>query len=308
MKVKYTRKPKFNREIYTKEWLYEQFWVKNLTRKQIAEIIGCTKQTVTQMLKENNMTRAVYPIKPEKLRRGITHPKFCKKTSQATIQKNKVSATLFDRTIYSKEWLCEKYYTDNLSANQISIIIGSSRVFITKLMKEYGIKARTVSEAFKIDSNRKPPPIKRGVENHGWKGGITPLYKKIRECNKYKFWRKNVFIKDNYICIECESGKNIQADHIKSFALIIESNNITTLEQALDCEELWDINNGRTLCKKCHEDTETFGHGTKVLLNELRASKSSVVIDADTIDSIGHNNIMSSIFDSYNTEPNISLI
>jgi len=27
---------------------------------------------------------------------------------------------------------------------------------------------------------------------------------------------------------------------------------IKTFEQALTCEELWNINNGETLCKKCH--------------------------------------------------------
>lgn len=29
--------------------------------------------------------------------------------------------------------------------------------------------------------------------------------------------------------------------------------NIKSYEQALNCEELWNINNGRTLCKKCHK-------------------------------------------------------
>ncbi len=33
---------------------------------------------------------------------------------------------------------------------------------------------------------------------------------------------------------------------------ILKENNITSLDQALNCQELWDISNGITLCKKCH--------------------------------------------------------
>lgn len=33
---------------------------------------------------------------------------------------------------------------------------------------------------------------------------------------------------------------------------IQEENNIKTLEDAENCEELWNINNGRTLCRNCH--------------------------------------------------------
>jgi len=32
---------------------------------------------------------------------------------------------------------------------------------------------------------------------------------------------------------------------------------VSVLEQALNCDKLWDINNGRTLCRKCHK--KTFG-------------------------------------------------
>jgi hypothetical protein len=39
----------------------------------------------------------------------------------------------------------------------------------------------------------------------------------------------------------------------KSFSKIMEDNNIKTLEEALICGELWNINNGITYCKKCHK-------------------------------------------------------
>ncbi len=34
---------------------------------------------------------------------------------------------------------------------------------------------------------------------------------------------------------------------------IFYENKINNLEQAIDCSEFWDINNGRTLCKSCHK-------------------------------------------------------
>ena len=42
-----------------------------------------------------------------------------------------------------------------------------------------------------------------------------------------------------------------------------EENNIRSLDEANKCDELWNIKNGRTLCKKCHEQTETYGGSSK---------------------------------------------
>lgn len=83
-------------------------------------------------------------------------------------------------------------------------------------------------------------------ENH-------PLYKhdrsKLRSKRppyETKQWRNAVFERDNYTCQECKQrGGRLQADHIKPWATHPESR--------------FDINNGRTLCKKCHSKTETYG-------------------------------------------------
>src|SRR3972149_1539895 len=36
-----------------------------------------------------------------------------------------------------------------------------------------------------------------------WKGGITPISFKIRASFEYEEWRKSVFARDNYTCIQC---------------------------------------------------------------------------------------------------------
>lgn len=95
-----------------------------------------------------------------------------------------------------------------------------------------------------------------------WKGGISPLIARCRENFKYKEWRTKVFIRDNYTCCSCHQiGRKLNAHHIKGFAKIFYENKIKTLEQRLNCKELWDINNGVTLCKECHKLTDNFGKG-----------------------------------------------
>ena len=94
-----------------------------------------------------------------------------------------------------------------------------------------------------------------------WKGGITPLKRAIRTCFEYRQWRSDIFTRDNYICKLCGvRGKKLNADHIKPFSKIIYENNVRTMEEAVTCEELWNINNGRTLCVTCHRETDTFGY------------------------------------------------
>ena len=106
-----------------------------------------------------------------------------------------------------------------------------------------------------------------GENNHGWKGGITPINQAIRASLEYKLWREAVFRRDNFICIWCgvkggwskELKKQVKlnADHIKPFSLFPE------LRFAID--------NGRTLCIDCHKKTDTYGW--KLRNSPLRPSR-----------------------------------
>lgn len=94
----------------------------------------------------------------------------------------------------------------------------------------------------------------RGKNAPNWKGGISLLTHRIRDSFHYRQWRSDIYTRDDFICQECgQRGGRLNAHHIKSFSLILQFYEITTLKEALECEELWNINNGITLCKKCHK-------------------------------------------------------
>lgn len=92
-------------------------------------------------------------------------------------------------------------------------------------------------------------------EKHpNWKGGITLLAERIRHSFKYRQWKSDVFMRDNFTCQKTgKRGGELNAHHIKPFAIILKENNIATFEEAMKCEELWNINNGLTLCKNYHD-------------------------------------------------------
>ncbi len=101
--------------------------------------------------------------------------------------------------------------------------------------------------------------LRKGEKAAGWKGGITPLKQLIRRTSIYANWRTEIFKRDNYTCLWCGANKKyLNVDHIKQFALILKENKIKTVEEAVSCSELWNINNGRTLCVDCHKETDTY--------------------------------------------------
>lgn len=93
-------------------------------------------------------------------------------------------------------------------------------------------------------------PKRMGKNHWNWKGGISPERKRLYFSPEYKLWRKSVFERDNYICVWCGAKGDIQADHIKPWSLYPE------LRFAID--------NGRTLCVKCHRTTDTYGVHKKI--------------------------------------------
>ncbi|HEC65377.1 hypothetical protein LCGC14_1222640 [marine sediment metagenome] len=83
---------------------------------------------------------------------------------------------------------------------------------------------------------------------------LIPLRRHIYNSQRWRDWRSAIFERDNFTCQLCEKrGGYLEADHYPiSFSVLLKKYNIKSLEDSLNCEEMWQIDNGRTLCKDCH--------------------------------------------------------
>lgn len=101
----------------------------------------------------------------------------------------------------------------------------------------------------------------RGKGSPVYKGenAKTPLRVRIMELPEYKEWHATILKRDNYLCVLCQAPRPLEVDHIKRFLFILQEHDIRTPEQARNCSELWNISNGRTLCRSCHRKTDTYG-------------------------------------------------
>lgn len=91
----------------------------------------------------------------------------------------------------------------------------------------------------------------RAELHYRWNGGISKLNKSIRTMTENRRWMDAVKKRDGK-CLFCGSKEELEADHIKPLAELLTEYEITDREQARECKELWNLDNGRTLCRKCH--------------------------------------------------------
>lgn len=91
-----------------------------------------------------------------------------------------------------------------------------------------------------------------GENSSHWMGGITPKNLKIRNSKQMKDWRVAVFERDNYTCQICsQTGGSLNAHHVVPFSVN---------------EDLrFDVENGQTLCSKCHTMVHSGKNGIKSL-------------------------------------------
>ena len=173
--------------------------------------------------------------------------------------KNKISSTLMGHIISEET---KEKIRKALQGIKKPLRSAEYRENISKAHK--GMKAsvetrKKLSEVHK--GKRQTEETRRKISmtsRHNWKSEnrTIPLVGQIRESFKYSQWRSNVFIRDRFTCQKCNKvGGVLHAHHVKPFIFILKFYGITTLEEALNCEELWNINNGITFCKDCHKES-----------------------------------------------------
>lgn len=136
-------------------------------------------------------------------------------------------------------------------------------------------KGRPMSQESKqkmVATIKKIMPLKKKVAY--WKGKSLPFEtrqkmsrsrkklfsfsnKRARESFESAEWRKKIFERDNFTCQICfKTNCYLEADHIKPWAYFPELR--------------FELNNGRTLCRECHRNTETYGGRVRTLYRHLR--------------------------------------
>ena len=187
------------------------------------------------------------------------NPKFCSIKCKNHFHKN--ADTEKQCPVCKKTFVvsfCERNKTEHCSYS----CAGIAR---WKKMEELGRKEEVsakISESH-LEGHRTGRIFRFGENAPRWKGGITKLNQSVRSLKKYDEWRKAVFTRDDFTCVHCGDKGYLNADHIRPLSLLLKENDIESTEQANNCDELWDIENGRTLCIPCHRETETFAGRTR---------------------------------------------
>lgn len=220
--------------------LHDEFWmkenIKKLSPSQIADKLGCSRANVSLAVKRFNLF------------------------SENIIDYKKSHENPNKVFLWNKIWLENELKTKTI--RQVALELGYDYSAL-----QYAIKKQ------KVNFQRKNICFERKkYKNKNYKD----LKRAIRNCEKYEIWRENVFKRDNFTCQICNiRGTGLNADHINSFAenyycfldlyknfCPIKDKNFL-FEKAKCYLPFWDINNGRTLCLKCHLKTKNFAKRIK---------------------------------------------
>jgi 5-methylcytosine-specific restriction endonuclease McrA len=171
----------------------------------------------------------------------------------------------------SAEWLFVHYTANEEPAKKIATLLGVCKDSIYHWLRSYGIHVRTTSEAKKgiprdpatrekmrnalsdwlgknrgykrpLETRKKISLSHQGERSPSWRGGVTDVLTRIRNSTRMEEWRKSVKFRDGYICQVCEKGDegDLVAHHV--------------IQLAVDSLSAYDVENGKTLCVKCHKE------------------------------------------------------
>lgn len=276
-----------NKEILEELLKYNSF-------RTIADKLNVTVSTVQDYIKK-------YYINIKELRIGIDQSKFISK------EKNTINLT--------KEEIEFLYIENKKTTTEIAKIYNISYSVLSRLFKKYQIEIRSGTEVFTASSKERvkkrkviytnevrenmreaqlgkkhsPETVRKRTESirklyNSFKTTESlewlKLYDKIRKSTLHFRWKSAIKSRDSFVCIIYGDKENIEVDHIIPLLYLIKSNKITTRLQAENCIELWKLENGRVLCRKCHSKTDTYGEKAKQYTErELQKMKPETTIN-----------------------------
>ena len=239
-------------KILTKEYLIQKYYIEQLSTHQIAKVLNIPQCTIYWYMDK-------YNIKKRTLSQAHKGKKLSKKHILNLSGKN--SGRYIDgRSTY------QHYCIEPNCNNEITYqgaLYGSGRC--ESCARRIQNTGRKVSE----ETKRKMSEVSKGENHWNWQGGISSLGNRIHNLLEYKQWRQKVFERGFFTCQECiYKGHDIEAHHIKQFAEIFKEflkeydqfspieDKETLVRLATKWVDFWDIDNGKTLCKDCHNKSK----------------------------------------------------
>lgn len=205
-----------------KEWLYNEYIVKNRKAKNIAHDCGINHRTLREWISKFNLNKY-----------------------------GKIKDVLDKDTLY------ELYFIKHLTSIEIGKMFNVSDNTVISLIRKYGYKVPTRSELLNIyytqkggyekvrktqstmENRVKSSCRQRGISVKDFNGFAVSEEHLARNNTYYKEWVRKVFTRDNYTCQCCGNrGGNLNAHHLYNFSTHKELR--------------YEITNGITLCEKCH--------------------------------------------------------
>ena len=117
---------------------------------------------------------------------------------------------------------------------------------------------RKRSEAMKRWAVENPDKVEargaktRGPLNYRWNGGSSKFNTSIRLMHENRKWMDAVKVRDG-ACVRCVSVEDLESHHKTELAVLIERLGIKSRDDVrAHADELWNLDNGETLCRRCH--------------------------------------------------------
>lgn len=206
-----------------KEWLYNEYIIKNREAKDIARECGINLRTLREWISTFKLNNK-YQEKSKKLTKDILKDLY--------FNQHKTSEEVGN--IY------------RLSGNTVINIIRSygfdipsrSELISTYLYEKGGIEKARENQST-MENRIKSSCRQRGIAFEDFDGFAVTEQHMARNNTYYKEWKNKVFKRDNYTCQCCgKRGGNLNAHHLYNFA---------------EYEDLrYEVDNGITFCERCH--------------------------------------------------------
>ena len=220
---------------------FERTWIDyHTSRKGYSKDACGNVKCYEQKASESIMAKYGVPV-------AIMHPDIKAKQKQTNIEKYGCENPFGNQQIKQK---IKAYYQTNFGVNSSTQIPTTIEKQKATLMKRYGVDNYSKTSMFRETFRGSGSPV--------WKGENVKKERTERGTPEYRDWRKEVFGRDRYTCQHC-GARNGNGKYIR-----LEAHHIYDFKNHPELH--YDVNNGVTLCVKCHSEFHSlFGkHGNNL--------------------------------------------